>query len=258
MTTQQRYPPRSPAGRQPSARSGEPRWVTVIGADRDRPGAGRAGMTIEPAAPAGPGYADQLRGPAAETPDQRAARFERDVLPHLKALHRTALRMTNNHADAEDIVQDALARAYTFIAQFEPGTDLRAWLYRILQNTFINSCRKRQREPRVTAGELDDWHLARAASDGPRMKSAEAEALDHLMSSRVGDALRALPLDRRAVVYLADVEGLAYREIAGIMGTPIGTVTSRIHRGRRQLRELLRDYAPARALTPARPALQCS
>ena len=184
-------------------------------------------------------------GAAPETPAQRAVRFERDALPQLEQLYRAALRMTRNIPDAEDLIQETFTRALASFAQFEPGTNLRAWLYRILTNTFITTYRKRQREPRqVLTNEIQDWQLARAeCQPSSGLKSAETEVLEHLPDSRVKRALHELPEDFRTVVFLADIEGYAYQEIAGIMGTPIGTVTSRLHRARRQLRDLLRDYA---------------
>ncbi len=177
------------------------------------------------------------------------ARFERDALPYLGQMYPAALRMTRNRADAEDLVQETFTRAYACFWQFEPGTNLRAWLYRILTNTFLSSCRKRQREPQpAPIDELQDQQLARAASyPSSGLMPAEAEVLEHLSGSRVLRALRQLPGAFRTVVYLADVEGYAYREIADLMGTPIGTVMSRLHRGRRRLRSLLRNHAGTRS-----------
>lgn len=179
-----------------------------------------------------------------QVPDLHA-RFERDVLPHLSRLYPAALRMTRNASDAEDLVQETSAKAYAAFHQFRPDTNLRAWLNRILANTFINGYRKRRREPiqELGADFERDWQL-----DGdplsPRARSAEAEAMDRLGDSEILQALMDLPEMFRTTVYLADIEGYPYKEIAELMGTPVGTVMSRLHRGRGRLREALAARAP--------------
>ncbi len=183
------------------------------------------------------------------TDEQRAERFERDALVFLDQLYGAALRMTRNPSDAEDVVQETYAKAFSSFKQFTPGTNLKAWLYRILTNTYINTYRKAQRQPQTTGGaDVEDWQLAQAESHtSTGLRSAEMEALDRIPDGEVLDALNSLAPDFRQAVLLADVEGFSYKEIAEIMGTPIGTVMSRLNRGRTQLRKKLADHASTSA-----------
>lgn len=184
--------------------------------------------------------------------------FEEQALPFIDQLYAAAMRMTRNPSDAQDLVQETFVKAFAAFKQFEQGTNLKAWLYRILTNTFINTYRKKQREPyQGTIDELEDWQLGGAESTtAMSSRSAEAEAIDHLPDSAVKDALQSIPEDFRLAVYFADVEGFSYQEIADIMKTPIGTVMSRLHRGRRLLRELLTGYAIEQGLDAGQAAQQ--
>jgi RNA polymerase sigma-70 factor (ECF subfamily) len=171
--------------------------------------------------------------------------FEQDVLPYLGRLHSAARRMTGNAADAEDLVQETMLRAYRFFHTFRQGTSLYAWLRRILINTFIAVNKKKQRElQRSCVGELKDWQLAKVQARTPAgMRSAELEVLERLMDPGVKQALLQLSDRSRKTVYLADVEGLTCPEIAAVMGVPVGTVMSRLHRARSRLRETILSQA---------------
>jgi len=194
----------------------------------------------------------ELADRASESPRERKERFERDALIFTSALYGAALRYTKNPQDAEDLVQDTFAKAFNSFHQFEPGTNLKAWLYRILTTTFINTYRKDQRRPQISDGEVEDWQIFEAASHtSDQGKSAEDVVLENLPDGDVKEALASIPEDFRMVVYYADVEGYSYKEIAEIIGVPTGTVMSRLHRGRKLLRVALADYAKSRGIGSA-------
>ena len=176
--------------------------------------------------------------------------FEQQALPLLDQLYGGALRLTRNPADAEDLVQETYIKAFQAFDSFTQGTNLKAWMYRIMTNLYITNYRKAQRRPTQTsAEEITDYQLLSSAShESQGLESAEVEALKKLPTSEISEALNALSEDYRMVVYYADVEGLAYREIAEIMGVPLGTVMSRLHRGRKKLRDALKDVARERGI----------
>jgi RNA polymerase sigma-70 factor, ECF subfamily len=184
-----------------------------------------------------------------ESDRELAERFEREALPFMRDLFAAALRLTRNRTDAEDLLQETYLRAYRGFAGFRPGTNLRAWLYRILTNTYINSYRKRQREPQVVPDDsVEEWYLYDRLSREGAGASAEAEVLDALPDEDVQAALESLPEQFRMAVLLADVEGFSYKEIAEMLGIPIGTVMSRLHRGRRALERRLWDVVRERGM----------
>ncbi|MEX2487793.1 MAG: sigma-70 family RNA polymerase sigma factor [Nitriliruptoraceae bacterium] len=179
---------------------------------------------------------------------QRRERFEAEALPYLDRLYSAAIRYTRNPTDAEDLVQETIAKAFRAFHQFEPGTNLRAWLYRVLHTTYISMYRKAQRRPQESLqDEIDDYSLY---DDVHRAGGAnvEREVLASITADEVKQALADLPETFRIAVYLADVEGFTYQEIAEIMDTPVGTVMSRLHRGRKTLQKALADYARSRGL----------
>ncbi len=171
--------------------------------------------------------------------------FVEQALPFADQLYAAAMRLTKNPSDAADVVQETFMKAYQSFHQYEQGTNLKAWLYRILTNTYINLYRKRSREGfQQGLEDMEEWQLGDAQSlTQTANRSAEAEAIDRMPASVVKDALNELPEDFRMVVYFADVEGLSYQDIATIMDSPVGTVMSRLSRGRKSLRALLADYA---------------
>lgn len=175
----------------------------------------------------------------------KSAVFVEQALPFADQLYAAAMRLTKNPSDAADVVQETFLKAYQAFHQFEQGTNLKAWLYRILTNTYINLYRKRSREGfQQGLEDMEEWQLGDAQSlTQTAGRSAEAEAIDRMPASVVKDALHELPEDFRMVVYFADVEGLSYQEIATIMDSPVGTVMSRLSRGRKSLRAVLADYA---------------
>lgn len=199
---------------------------------------GGLGSVAVPVLPDDPGPSDDL-----------SARFEAEVIPLLDTLYAGALRMARNPDDASDLVQETVERAYKGFKSFKPGTNIKAWLFRIMTNAYINTYRKRQRQPQQTSDDIGDWQMHEAASHSAAgLPSAEAEALRGLPDRDVKQALAKIPEEYRLAVYYADVEGFAYKEIAEIMDTPVGTVMSRLHRGRKQLRGLLEDYAVERGI----------
>jgi RNA polymerase sigma-70 factor (ECF subfamily) len=182
------------------------------------------------------------------------AEFADLAMPYMSALYSAALRMTRNPSDAEDLVQETYLRAYRGFGGFKEGTNLKAWLYKILTNTFINTYRAKKRRPeQVDLDDVEDFYLFRRLGGleaVEAVRSPEAEVLESIPDQVVKSALEDLPEQFRMAVLLADIEGFSYKEIAEIMDVPIGTVMSRLHRGRKQLQKRLWDLAEERGLVP--------
>jgi RNA polymerase sigma-70 factor, ECF subfamily len=206
------------------------------------------------------GPSDPTGSPQRTTNAELAARFQRDVIPLRAALFRRAIRLTSNLVDAENLLQDTMLAAYVGFDSFREGTNLNAWLHRILKNKYIDTYRQRQRQPEVylRADITDELMAVNVAHSSIGLRSAEDEALDTLPDTDIKTAMKALPEQTRLVVYYADVQDLKYRQIAEIMHIPQGTVMSRLHRGRRQLRRLLTDDAESAGTTPTRRARSIS
>ncbi|MFG6302006.1 sigma-70 family RNA polymerase sigma factor [Corynebacterium hesseae] len=189
---------------------------------------------------------------------QKQRLFEEQALPLLDQLYGGAMRLTRNPQDAEDLIQETYLKAYSNFDSFKQRTNLKAWLYRIMMNTYINSYRKAKRRPlESSADELSDFQLyTTAGHDSTGLESAEVEALKQMPDSEISEAMNDLPEDYRMVVYYADVVGLAYKEIADVMGTPLGTVMSRLHRGRKLLRAALKDVAREKGIGRNHPEME--
>jgi RNA polymerase sigma-70 factor (ECF subfamily) len=184
--------------------------------------------------------------------DPAREEFEREALKHLDALYGAALRLTRSPSDAEDLVQDAFVKAYRFYDRFEPGTNMKAWLFRILTNTFINKYRRSSRERKVLEGReaepVGDGVMSRAAMR--TLTDPISEAHRRIITAEIQEALDSLPEEYRMMIVLADVEELSYKEIAAIVGCPIGTVMSRLHRARKKMQQRLLDQAVQLGIVP--------
>ena len=184
-----------------------------------------------------------------ESTEELALRFESEAIPLLDYLYQAAMRLTRNRADAEDLLQETYLRAYRFFASYREGTNLRAWLYKILTNLYINLYRKKQREPQILSeNDIEDWFLYERLHESNLAPSAEVEVVDRVPDVEVQRALEALSQKYRLAVILADVEGFSYKEIASILDLPIGTVMSRLHRGRKALQKALWEVMRERGL----------
>ncbi|MCZ6745867.1 MAG: sigma-70 family RNA polymerase sigma factor [Acidobacteria bacterium] len=188
-----------------------------------------------------------------QTPDEVKQEFQEVALPYADSLYNFAFRMTRNRRDAEDLVQDTFMRAFRFFHRFETGTNIRAWLFRILKNTYINNYRKVQRTPdQVDWAQVEDFYDSVTPDDlRKRHKNPEELLLEKSVDGRVEEAMADLPPEYRAVVLLNFMEDMSYKEIAEILEIPMGTVMSRLHRGRKILQQKLRDYAVSTNLLPS-------
>jgi len=186
--------------------------------------------------------------------------FADQAMQYAPQLYSSALRMTRNRADAEDLVQETYLKGFRSFSSFTEGTNLRAWLFRIMTNTYINKYRAKQRRPdEVDLGETEDLYLYKnlgALQDSSVGRSAEESLMELLPDDEVKRALEELPDNFRLPVILADVEGFAYKEIAEMLDIPIGTVMSRLHRGRKAMQKVLHDYALTRGLVASEPAVE--
>lgn len=190
--------------------------------------------------------AEALVEESAEVLRQRHIDFEREALPHMDALYNFALRMTSDPDEADDLLQETYLKAYRFFDKFEQGTNCKAWLFRIMKNSFINIYRRSSKEPdKVDYNDVEEfYHSIRAESTDPN--DLEAQIFSNILDDDVSTALESLPEEFRTVVILCDIEGFTYEEIADFVECPIGTVRSRLHRGRKMLRVKLLDYAKER------------
>lgn len=180
--------------------------------------------------------------PAVKTASQRA--FEREAVPQMDVLYNFALRMTNNPADAEDLLQETFLKAFRFWDSYQEGTNIRAWLFRIMKNSYINRYRKESREPETV--DYDETKIGYAVAEGAEPAETRQSVFRNLLEDDLAEAIARLPDDFRTVLILCDIEGLSYEEIAEFVDIPLGTVRSRLHRARRILRKELSEYARKR------------
>lgn len=178
------------------------------------------------------------------TQDEQYAIFDREFMPHIDSMYNFAFRLTTDEDDARDLVQDTYLKAFRFISSFEQGTNAKAWLFRILKNSFINDYRKKSKEPsKVDYQEVETTYNSEESADTNHTVDLRSDTVQDMIGDEVANALNALPVDFRTVIILCDIEGFTYEEMAKILDIPIGTVRSRLHRARNLLKEKLRDYA---------------